>query len=103
MYPSDQMIPNIVNHSTRINNACNLRQHLRKIFLNIIFIKKWCWLIDKIENGNVSYVYLANEEDENDFFIRKEIIEEDETRYLISLDNEEEFDKALQLFQEKNK
>ena len=31
----------------------------------------------------------------NDFFIRKEIIEEDETRYLISLDNEEEFDKAI--------
>lgn len=60
-------------------------------------------VIDKIENGNVSYVYLANEEDENDFFIRKEIIEEDETRYLVSLDNEEEFDKALQLFQEKNK
>ena len=29
--------------------------------------------------------------------------EEDETRYLVSLDNEEEFDKALQLFQEKNK
>jgi hypothetical protein len=60
-------------------------------------------VIDKIENGNVSYVYLANEEDENDFFIRKEIIEEDEMRYLVSLDNEEEFDKALQLFQEKNK
>lgn len=60
-------------------------------------------VIDKINSGDISYVYLSNEEDENDFFIRKEIIEEDETRYLVSLDNEDEFNKALQLFQEKNK
>ena len=60
-------------------------------------------VIDKIENNDYSYVYLSNEEDENDFFIRKEVIEEDETRYLVSLDNEEEFNKALELFQEKNK
>ena len=49
-------------------------------------------VLDEINN----YVYLANVSDPKDICIRKDIGEE-----LVGLDNEEEFNKALRLFQTK--
>lgn len=51
---------------------------------------------DKIDN----YLYLNNINDYEDFCIRKEIIEDNE-EYIIGLDNEEELEKALKLFEKK--
>ena len=51
---------------------------------------------DKIDN----YLYLNNINDYKDFCVRKEIIEDNE-EYIIGLDNEEELEKALKLFEKK--
>ena len=59
-------------------------------------------VIDKIEDKDVSYVYLMNKDDNNDICVRKEIIEDDKC-YLVGLDNKEEADKALILYIKKNK
>ena len=59
-------------------------------------------VIDKIEDKDVSYVYLMNKDDENDICVRKEIIEDDKC-YLVGLDNKDEADKALILYIKKNK
>ena len=53
---------------------------------------------DKIDN----YLYLNNINDYEDFCVRKEIIEDNE-EYIVGLDNEEELEKALKLFEEKYK
>ena len=52
-------------------------------------------LIDKIDN----YLYLSNENDENDMLILKENSNDKET--LLPLDNEDEYKKALALFTSK--
>lgn len=58
-------------------------------------------VMDKIPYNGRFYVYLTNSSDPTDFCCRKEI-EEDKT-YLVGLDNQEEADLALSLFQEKHR
>ena len=53
-------------------------------------------ITDKINN----YIYLSNINDLKDFCIRKEIIKNDE-EYIVGLENEEEYYKALALFEKK--
>lgn len=57
-------------------------------------------VIDEINNNFITYVYLSNIEDSNDFCIRK--ASNNEADLLLGLDSEEEFDFALKLFVEKN-
>lgn len=59
-------------------------------------------VVDTIKDNDIKYVYLSNEEDANDFLVQKEVKENEKT-YLVNLDNEEEFVKAMHLFEEKNK
>lgn len=59
-------------------------------------------VLDVIPYKDFNFVYLANELIEDDMLIQKEIIEND-TKYLVNLDSKEEFIKALNLFEEKNK
>lgn len=47
-----------------------------------------------------SYVYYAEEANPKNFIILKEIIEDDE-EYIVSLDDENEYTKALSLFYER--
>lgn len=56
--------------------------------------------IDKIEYNNNTYIYLSDIENPENFCIRKVIIENNE-EYIIGLDNEEEFNNAFNLFQQK--
>ena len=59
-------------------------------------------VVDTIwDNGN-KYVYFLNENDKEDFFVRKERKENDQN-YLVGLENDEEFVRAMELFHEKNK
>lgn len=59
-------------------------------------------ITDEIDINNVKYYYLTKEDDIAKFCIRKiNIINNEE--YLVSLDSQEEFDKALLSFIEKNK
>ena len=55
-------------------------------------------VIDRIESTDDNYIYLANIEDENDFFIRKE--SQDGT--LLCLNDDEEINNALNLFAKKH-
>ena len=59
-------------------------------------------VIDKIKDNDKSFVYLINTRDKDDLVVRKEIIDSDETRYLVGLDDEDELTKALNLYLEKN-
>lgn len=59
-------------------------------------------VVDTIISDDVKYVYFMNDEDETDLFIRKEIIDNNQ-KYLVGLDNDEEFLKANKIFQEKHK
>lgn len=59
-------------------------------------------VIDVIPYKDYKFVYLANELIENDMLIQKEI-SEDNKNYLVNIDSKEEFIKALNLFEEKNK
>lgn len=59
-------------------------------------------VVDTIINDNYKFVYLVNEQDEDDFIIRKQI-ERDEKNYLVPLADVDEFQIGLSLFQEKNK
>lgn len=54
--------------------------------------KKYC-IINEIIYNNVKYIYFTNIEDIDDFTIRKEINNE-----FVGLDNEEEFDKVVDIF-----
>lgn len=59
-------------------------------------------VIDTIISENIKYVYFVNENDNTDFFVRKEI-EENKNKFLIGVDGDQEYIKAMQLFVEKNK
>lgn len=59
-------------------------------------------VMDVIVDGTTKYVYFVNENDDTDFFVRKEIID-NEDKFLIGLDSDQEYTKAMQLFTEKNK
>lgn len=54
-------------------------------------------VIERINNNNNTYVYVTNVDDETDFFVRKE-----QNDTLLALDNEEELNKALELFAKKH-
>lgn len=56
--------------------------------------------VDKIEFNNNTYLFLSNEDNDNDFTIRRLIRENDE-EYLEKLNNQEEFDRILKLFIDK--
>lgn len=58
-------------------------------------------VVDKIEKLDKSYIYLANIENVQDFCIRKEIMENDET-FIVGLDNNQEYEEAMNLFIKKN-
>lgn len=59
-------------------------------------------VIDEIDNEDVTYVYLANVLDEEDFCIRK-VDNMKNGELLVGLDSDEEFDKALLIFTKKHK
>lgn len=54
-------------------------------------------VLAKIENNGNKYVYLSQVDDDDDFCIRKEIIEDNKT-YFTGLNDEDEFKLALELF-----
>lgn len=60
-------------------------------------------VVDKIKDKDKDfyYVYLVNQRDDADLVVRKEVLENGE-RFLIGLDSEDELEKALDLFLEKN-
>lgn len=53
-------------------------------------------IIKELKKENINYIYLSNINDEKDILIKKII--DDNPDYLLSLDNNEEFQKALLLF-----
>lgn len=57
-------------------------------------------LLRKIEHDNFFYLYLASEENSNDFIIKK--IKKEETNKLLPLDNEIEFQLACTLMLQNN-
>ena len=58
-------------------------------------------VLDEIDSETNTYVYLSNIEDPEDCCIRK--VENDKNEeLLVGLDSNEEFDKALLLYSEKN-
>lgn len=59
-------------------------------------------VVDVIIDEDNKYVYFVNENDMSDLLIQKEIKEDDKT-YLVNLENEDEFNKVMHLFEEKNK
>lgn len=58
-------------------------------------------VIDKIKEKDFYYVYLINQKDDADLVVRKEVLENND-KFLVGLDDEEELEKALDLFLEKN-
>lgn len=46
------------------------------------------------------YVLLVNSENDEDFCIRKNVVKEDGNSYIVTLDSDEEFDKAILLFKD---
>ena len=59
-------------------------------------------VMDTIIDNSIRYIYFVNEKNNSDFFIRKEV-NKGEQKYLINLDNEDEFNHATTLFAEKHK
>ena len=59
-------------------------------------------VIDKINFGKSSFVYLANSNDDTDICVRKEIYKDGKC-LLVGLADKAEVDNALKLFVEKNK
>lgn len=59
-------------------------------------------VVDTIEANNAKYVYFVDDDDDTDFFVRKEVTENEE-EFLIGLDDDQEYDKAMNLFIEKHK
>ena len=59
-------------------------------------------IIDKIKDNDNFYIYLMNKFDETDLVVRKEIINEDDEHFLVGLKDEDEVEKALRLFLDKN-
>lgn len=58
-------------------------------------------VVDTITKDTCKYIYLVNQEDDNDFLIRKQVVR-DMKNYLCPLSSLEEFKMTLELFQEKN-
>ncbi len=58
-------------------------------------------IVDEVTVNGVLYVHLANPLNPKDFCIQK-VINVDNKRMIINLDNAEEFDMALAMFADKN-
>lgn len=58
-------------------------------------------IVDEVNYNDNKYIYLTNINDEEDFCIRKSIIVNNEEMY-IGLDNDDEFNLALELYSKKN-
>ena len=58
-------------------------------------------VVDVIKKDACKYVYLVNQENNDDFLIRKQV-EREQKNYLCPLSSLEEFRMTLELFQEKN-
>ena len=54
-------------------------------------------IVSSIEVNGITYVYMTNENDAKDFYIRKIIVKNGE-KYYKNLDNEKEFNDILKLF-----
>lgn len=59
-------------------------------------------ILEEIVYGDKKYVYLTNINDYEDFCIRK-VIKEDNSEFLVGLDDDSEFDLALMLFAKNHK
>jgi len=59
-------------------------------------------VLDEIASGAITYVYLANVDDERDTCVRK-VTKENGKEMLNGLDSKEELEKALLLFAKKHK
>jgi len=59
-------------------------------------------IVDAIQTESNKYLFLANKTDETDVCIRK-IIQKDNKEYLIKLDNDDEFEEVLTLFNIKHR
>lgn len=53
-------------------------------------------VLNEIEDSGETYLYLTNVKNPKEFLIQK--VDKNDNDYLINLDNEEEFNKALNLF-----
>ncbi len=53
-------------------------------------------VLNEIEDNGETYLYLTNVKNPKDFLIQK--VDKNDKDYLINLDNEEEFNRALNLF-----
>jgi len=53
-------------------------------------------VLNEIEDNGVTYIYLTNIKNPKDFLIQK--TDKEDPDYLVNLDNEEEFNKAFELF-----
>lgn len=60
--------------------------------------KKYMVLNEITENGE-TYLYLTNIKNPKDFIIQK--VDKNDKDYLVNLDNDEEFKKALELFRKR--
>lgn len=59
-------------------------------------------IFEAIEHNNKKYLFLANENDNDDICVRK-VIEEEGKEYLIKLDDREEFEEVMNIYYQKNK
>lgn len=53
-------------------------------------------VLNEIEDNGTTYLYLTNIKNPKDFLIQK--TDKNDSDYLVNLDNEEEFNKAFELF-----
>ena len=60
--------------------------------------KKYMVLNEIVDNGD-TYLYLNNIKNPKDFIIQK--VDKNDESYLVNLDNDEEFNRALNLFKNK--
>lgn len=71
--------------------------------VNVLYIDGEEYIIaDEIAIDGTEYIFLSKEDNPLDYMIKKIKIEND-LKYVVKLDNEEEFDKAMQVFLNKHK
>lgn len=75
-----------------------------KIEINVITLENGIdyLIIDTIINNENKYLFLAQENNDLDMCIRKVIKKEDNEEYLVKLDNDDEFEEVMTLFNEKH-
>ena len=71
--------------------------------VNVLYIDGKEYIIaDEIFIDGTKYIYLSKEDDPMDYMVKKIKIEND-LQYVVKLDSNEEFDKAMQVFLDKHK